>query len=397
MSTAVAQQYYVIPLSAQRDGELYVVGNPELGEYYQFPEEGITILEMLKSGASASEIRSQLASRDEEPVDVDQFIETLVSVGLIHPQEQRQAVEQQLQMKAQDSRRVFDVNPRIARAILSKPALLLYAGVIVYAVVCAIGNPQLRLKLDAFYIDDHRTALLLCVMALAFIQVAMHETGHMLAAARYGIKSRYGLGNRLWMLVAESDLTGILSLPRSQRYFPMFAGALADIFCMALLTILIKFLLEARAAAFTVQVFQALVLEITIGIAWQFNIFVKTDLYFIICNYFSHPDLDRDARAYLQQLLYRATFGCYGRKAVTEFRNVVVLRLFATIWLVGRILSLLVLFGVFLPTMAQYIRSIASMSIHPPASAWMMLDTIVYVAVTLTLITVGMSMWLRQR
>ena len=63
-------------------------------------------------------------------------------------------------------------------------------------------------------------------MSLSLLQVVLHETAHMLAAARHGIKPKYGIGNRLWTIVAEPDLTGILTLPKSQRYFPMLAGLL---------------------------------------------------------------------------------------------------------------------------------------------------------------------------
>ena len=110
----------------------------------------------------------------------------------------------------------------------------------------------------------------------------------MLAAARHGIKSKYGLGNRLWNIVAESDITGILTLPKSKRYFPMVAGVLVDIFSISVTTILIQNLLQHNARPFVIQVCQAVVLENVIAIAWQFNIFVKTDVYYIICNYLSY-------------------------------------------------------------------------------------------------------------
>jgi hypothetical protein len=226
----------------------------------------------------------------------------------------------------------------------------------------------------------------------------MHELGHMLAAARQGIKSKYGIGNRLWNIVAESDLTGILTLPKSQRYLPMLAGLLVDILSVSLLTILLRTLLQHDAGAFTIQVVQVLVLETVIAMAWQFNVFVKTDIYFVLCNYFSHPDLDRDARVYLRHVLYRATFGCFGREAPAGiFTNLNVLRVFSLVWVFGRVLSLLILFGVFLPTMWQYLESAVKMLNGPPASVWMACDTILYVAIVLTMLGAGMYMWLKHR
>ncbi len=398
MSMAGAQQYFVIPLSVQKDGDAYVVGNPEFGDFYQFPEQGVRILTMLKSGYTAPAIKSRLAAEYEEMVDIDEFIDQLRSIGFIHPEDQKQAAQEKLEAASHDTHRTFNVDPRTANAVFSRPTLLCCLGLVFYAAFIAFQNPWLRIDFNAFYTETNRTALLLVVLTLSLMQVALHETGHMLAAARHGIKSKYGVGNRLWTLVAESDLTGILTLPQSQRYFPMLAGLLVDILCASLLTILLSALLWHDASAFTIQVVRALVLEIAIGVTWQFNIFVKTDLYFIICNYFSHPDLDRDARTYLQGLAHQATFGLFGSNfAPKSPQHLLVLRAFSLIWLFGRILSLFVLFGVVLPTMAKYIGSVVHLFMQPPSSIWMACDTVAYVAVTLTMLGTGLYLWLKPR
>jgi putative peptide zinc metalloprotease protein len=398
MSAGGAQQYFVIPFSTQKEGDFYLIGNSDMGDFYQIPEPGLRILNMLDSGETATTIKSRLAAEYPEMVDVDDFVSQLTSIGFIHPEEQRESVQGQLEATKQDRRRTFSVDPRVAKAIFSPPALACFVGIILYTLLSAIKDPGLRINFSAFYTETNRTALLLLVLMLSVIQVALHESGHMLAAARHGIKSKYGIANRLWTIVAESDLTGILTLPKSQRYFPMLAGLLVDVLSASLLTVLIQVLRRYGASAFTIQVVQALVLDIVISIPWQFNIFVKTDIYFVICNYFGHPDLDRDARIYLRDLIYRTTFGLFGSKAAAlNFRNLNVLRLFSLIWLVGRILSLMVMFGVFIPTMAKYIASAVHLLKGPPTSLWEACDLISYASVTLTLLGIGMYMWFKNR
>lgn len=397
MSTLSSERYFVIPLSVQKDGDDYLVGNAEMGDFYQFPEQGVRILDMLKLGFAAPTIQSRLQEDYHETVDVDGFVEQLTSIGFIHPEDQTQNVQARLEATAQDTRRTFNVDPRIARAIFSPPVLLVYLVVVLYAVVSSINEPALRINFNAFYIETWRTPFLVLVLALALVHVTLHELGHMLAAATHGIKSKYGIGNRLWMIVAESDLTGILTLPRSKRYFPMLAGLMVDLFWASLLTILIKVLRGQDANPFAIQLVQALVLDIAISMRWQFDIFVKTDIYFVICNYFRHPDLDRDARAYLHHLLYRMTFGRYGAQAPGNLQNLNAVRVFSGIWLFGRVLSVLVLFGVFLPTMAQYLISAGQLLIGPPTSIWIVLDTCAYVTIMLSMIGPGMYMWIKQR
>jgi putative peptide zinc metalloprotease protein len=396
MSVVSAEQYYVIPLSVQKDGNDYMVGNAEIGEFYQFPEQGVKIIDMLKSGFSTPAIQARLQEEYQETVDVDGFVEQLTSIGFVHPEDQKLNVQARLEAVAHDSRRTFNVDPRIAKAIFSPPVLLCYLAVITYTGFAAINEPALRINFSAFYVETWRTPFLLLVLTLALVHVAWHEMGHMLAAARHGIKSKYGISNRLWMIVAESDLTGILTLPRAQRYFPMLAGVMVDVLWASLLTILIKVLLRSNASPFAVQLIQALVLDIVISIRWQFDVFVKTDLYFVVCNYFRHPDLDRDARAYLRDLLHRVTFGRYGTVAPGSFQSLNAVRVFSTIWLFGRALSFLVFFGVFLPTMAKYVISAAQLAMGGPRSVWIVMDAFGYVAIMLMMIGAGMFVWIKK-
>ncbi|HET7880536.1 MAG TPA: hypothetical protein VFL55_06590 [Acetobacteraceae bacterium] len=393
MATSTAQQYRLIPLSLQDEGDGHIVGNPETGDFYKVPEIGVSILRMLDSGESIAEIKCRLGD-EAELVDVDTFVTQMAEIGFIHPKGEMPLPQQRAQTSGG---RIFNVDQRLARAIFSRPLLAGYLAIVVYAFVAAVRDPALRLNTDALYVEHDRTLLLVLVLAFASVQTVLHELGHMLAAARHGITSRYGIGNRLWTIVAESDLTGILALPRAQRYLPMLAGMLVDVLSLSLLTIALDVLRRHGAGAFCIQVIQVMVLETVIGLVWQFNVFVKTDIYFVLCNYFGQPDLDRDARSYLHGVVYRMTFGHFGRAWPKTESNLLVLRVFAMVWAAGRIMSLVLLFTVFLPTMWQYLGSAADMLRGPPTSVYAACDTIIYVSILLTMLTAGMYMWLRHR
>jgi len=398
MSIAEVNPYFVIPLSILKEGDSYIVGNADIGEFYQFPWQGVRILTWLGSGATPATIKSRLALEDPEPIDVDGFLTQMTEIGFVHSASHREDVEKRLEASARGSRTTFSVNPMIARAIFSPPVAVCFLAIVLYASYAAIEDPDLRVNFDALYVESNRLLLLLVVLPLSLIHIVMHELGHMLAAARHGVRSRYGIGNRLWDLVAESDLTGILTLPKSQRYLPMLAGLLVDILWASSLTILLGALLQHGVGGFSTQVVQLLVLDTLLGMAWQFNVFVKTDIYFVICNHLSYPDLDQDARLYLRDLVFRATRGRYGSEAPSRiFDHLTALRLFSLIWLLGRILALGILFGVFLPAMWQYIDSAIEMLKGPPSGFWSAVDTIGYVLICLTLLGVGMYRWLKTR
>jgi len=389
--------YYVIPLTVQKEGDVYLVGNADIGEFYQFPEEGLGILNMLKAGSSAATIKSRLAAESSETLDVDDLIEQLLDMGYIYPQEQKHQFLERAAAEKRTGRR-FSIDARVARAIFSPVGLLIYALIVGYALLRAIDQPALRVDWLAFYTETNRTALFLLILVTSIVAAVLHELGHMLAAARWGISSKYGVSNRLWAVVAETDLTGIMSLPKAQRYLPLFAGILVDTLNIAVLTLLIGSMIRHDSNAFAIKVAQALVLQLVISITWQFNIFVRTDIYYVLCTYFSYPDLDKDARHYLQNLIHQLSFGRLGAAAAPMvYKNLGVLRAFAVIWVLGRVFSLFILFFVALPTLAEYFISAYHSLYGPPGSVWIAYDTGLFAVLSLSTMGIGIYMWLRQK
>jgi putative peptide zinc metalloprotease protein len=140
------------------------------------------------------------------------------------------------------------------------------------------------------------------------------------------------------------------------------------------------------------------VLQTVASMVWQFNIFVKTDIYFVICTYFGQPDLDKEAKQYLRNWLYRLSFGQFGVRASNQqTKHIGMLRLFSAIWLLGRAFSFGMLFGVYLPTLIHYITSAVHSVNGPTHSLWVAYDTILFALISLSITGIGMYMWLRQR
>ena len=130
------ETYFVIPLSVQKEGDNYYVGNAELDEFYQFPEEGLKIIRMLQDGASVASIETAISQESDESLDVREFIDTLLEIGFIHREaEQHRFQESVAAVRNADKRLLFRANPAIARMVFSWPALALYLGVVAYAVV----------------------------------------------------------------------------------------------------------------------------------------------------------------------------------------------------------------------------------------------------------------------
>jgi putative peptide zinc metalloprotease protein len=384
------QTYCVIPLSIQPEGEDFLVGSQELQEFYQFPQEGVQIIRLLQQSASVGEIKRAFGNA----VDIDDFLSVLLDAGFIHEPGAQPATA--AAAAATDRRWKFAVPAQFAALFFSWPAWGVYITVIGYALISAIADPRLRINPTALYLQDNFTISLLALLFLHSCATGLHELGHMMAAAKYGVPSRLGWGNRLWNIVAEADLSGLHALPRKSRYLPLLAGMLVDVLNIALITLLIKLLINAGSNPFIINIFQALILQILITLSWQFNVFLKTDVYYVLCTYCNYPNLDSEARVYLREKLHQLSLGRAGAPGYTRYYHLPTLRAFAAVWVTGRIASLAFLFLVVIPTVLRYGRD-AWQALGSAASADRQWDLSLFFVLSASLLAAGLAVWIRGR
>lgn len=382
------QTYCVIPLSIQPEGDDFLVGNQDLQEYYQFPQEGVHIIRLLQQGATVAELKRVFG----DAVDIDDFLNVLLEARFIHAPDAPPPAA----TMANDRRWKFAVPARIAGLFFSWPAWGVYCTLIVYACIEAAADPRLRINPTALYLQDHFTISLLVLLVLHSCATALHELGHMMAAASLGVQSRLGWGNRLWNIVAEADLSGLHALPRKSRYLPLMAGMLVDVLNIALITLLIKVLTNESSAPFVINIFQALILQILITLSWQFNVFLKTDIYYVLCTYCNYPNLDSEARVYLREKLHQLSLGRAGAPGHTDYYHLPTLRAFAAVWVAGRVASLAFLFLVVIPTLLRYGKD-AWHALGSTASAGSQWDLSLFFILSATLLAAGLTVWLRGR
>jgi len=376
-----------------------MVGSQILGDYYQLPKEGVAIISMLSKGISIDAIKASAARDFSDAVDVDEFIATLLDIGFISASGlPAPDVPANANFHDADRRFRFSLRPETARRFISPPAIMLYAGLIACAAWTMATDARTRPNLHAFYLQQNLTLTLLSLLLLQTGATILHECGHMIAAASQGISSRLGIGNRLWNIVAEADLSGIFSLPKRRRYFPLAAGMLVDLLSISCITLIIAYLARNDGAPAAIAILQALILQILITLSWQFNVFLRTDLYFIICNMVSYPTLDSDARIYMAQKMFSLSGGVIGRQATAHiFQRKGAVRLFSGIWIAGRIASIAVLFGIILPTMLRYLNDAYQAVNGTGTGTHETLDVVAFALLSMFLSGIGLYVWIANK
>jgi hypothetical protein len=175
------------------------------------------------------------------------------------------------------------------------PAWLCYAAIVAAAVVAVTRDPGLVPRPQHVVFSDYRIIVLATIVIGQVPLVLMHELFHVLAARRLGILASVRVSHRFYFVVFETVLDGLAVVPRRRRYLPILAGMLADMLAIAGLTL--------AAAAFSESplrgVCLALAFATLLRLGWQFCLFMRTDVYYLVAAAAGCVDLHTTARQLL--------------------------------------------------------------------------------------------------
>ena len=153
-------------------------------------------------------------------------------------------------------------------------------------------RPALLPHTDHVFFSDY---LLVIELTVAFGQIPLiliHEVFHVLAARRLGVAARIGIGHRMYFVVFETVMDGLVVVPREKRYLPMLAGMLADFLIVCALTLVAALAsTPGGPPSLVAGVCLALAFTTLIRFALEFLLFLRTDVYYLICTLTGTIDL----------------------------------------------------------------------------------------------------------
>jgi hypothetical protein len=187
---------------------------------------------------------------------------------------------------------------RLGAVALSGPALAVYAAAAAGAVALMAAVPALRPLPSRLFFTPSLLAVTAMTGLVTMAGGLLHESFHVLAGRRLGLASRLRVGRRLYFLVLETTLVGLMSVPARRRILPYGAGLIAD-------GLLVSVLTGAAAAgrvsgwpAWLVQALVAAAYLTLLRMLWQFLVFLETDIYHVLAAVLRCPDLHAMSRAY---------------------------------------------------------------------------------------------------
>jgi hypothetical protein len=277
------------------EGDDVVVGRLETGSYAILPTDGVELLRRLIEGMTPDEAAAWYERTFAEPVDVDDFLDTVRELGFVRdPDAGPEPVPGVVRLR------------RAGRAAFSAPAWVAYGLLVAAWLVVLVRTPDLLPRPSQVFFTGSLIAVQVGITLGQVPLLFLHEGFHILAGRRLGLPSRLGVSNRLTYIVFETQLNGVHSVPRRQRYLPFLAGLVADTVALAGLDLLAH---ATRAADGSFSAIGkgclALAFTVVLRIAWQFQLFLRTDLYYVFATALNCYDLHDASKALLWNRVWR--------------------------------------------------------------------------------------------
>lgn len=327
-------EFYTI--SSRKENDVYVVWKENSSNFIEIPENSFLTLKLLQQGKTPNEVTKILKNKYEEEYDVKGFLEELTKLGFV-----RSIDGLPISVKQEKTKTFSFIKKEHLSWIYSKPLLILYFSVIGLAALILIFNPvYFPIYSDLFFTDSYLVVLVFS-FAIGLGLVFLHEFSHLIAGKAAGIDGYFSIGMRLYIPVAETNLTQLWSIPRKKRFIPFLAGMITDaVICSLLIFLLWLSDLNLIVLGDLVPFAKMIVLVLYYSLFWQFLLFIRTDLYYAISNLFGCRNLYSDSWNFVLSNFLRLFKGKKIKLQIPKKEQRIV-RVYAPLMLVATIFSVL--------------------------------------------------------
>jgi putative peptide zinc metalloprotease protein len=400
----------VYPFTRQIEGEEVVIGRTDIAVFLALPYDAVEILDNLSEGNTVGETQLLYQEKYGEVPDLEELLELLEHKGFVQPLVKDKTNQSKTFIKTTDLPRPpklatahfhFANFPQsLAQRLFSRPVLFSCCVLIGLALVAIAVEPSIIPGWGAHFFHENFTLMRFVLIVMSYATLFLHEMAHVVAARAVGVSCRMGISNRMWMLVAETDLTGIWGVPRNKRYLPFLAGPLLDAVSASVLTLI----LFAQSRGWFVlhpvvfQLVRAMLLTYLLGLLWQCYFFVRTDFYFVIANFFRCKSLMKDTEVFLRNYLARFIPSVHRvNQSHIPVAERWVIRCYAILWLVGRIAALGSLIFIIVPLIWHYYLAVFGvLSRGYQSNSYAFIDALLMILLVFTPQSIGFWLWIRS-
>jgi hypothetical protein len=285
------------PLSILREGDEVTVGRlDDERAFVVLPHDGAELLLRLREGMTLAAAAEWYHASYGERVDIQDFVADLIELGFISEGTEPAPADRAVRWQ------------RLGRAVFSPAGLACYAVLLGLFGFAIYRNHALAPTYHNVFFT-HYLSLLVLVSFFGQPPLALvHEAAHALAGRRLGLPSKLSISRRLYYVVFQTTMDGLVTVPRAKRFLPIMAGMLADTVLLMLLTLLAAVTEGSDGRVSGIGPLALSLAYLTLfRLIWQFWFFLQTDIYYLIVTVLGCIDLQQVSRQRVANATARMT------------------------------------------------------------------------------------------
>ena len=267
-----------VPYEIYRNSKMTIIEHSETGEYFEVNEIALRTLEKLSHDKSIVTVSDEIKEEfpEEAMINVASFVEDLIEMNLVLSVDGFNIPSPQ---KSHHPDNFKWIPPRIGKFFFNKITIKLYFLIIGLNIGLLIYKPSLFPIINDVFLFDSMLLNVISLMIITMFLVLAHEFGHILSIRAHNFPTNLEMGSRLFFIVFETDMTHAWRLEPKERNTLFLSGIYID--SLLLLVALIPQII-LQPGSFIIDLCAFIALDIMIRILYQFGVYMKTDLYFVL-------------------------------------------------------------------------------------------------------------------
>lgn len=316
-----------VPIDISHSGEDVIIGSIlQQGSFIKSNNMGLEAIELLNQRISLALTEDILSKKYKQNVSIKGLIEILFDANLISSIDDQQINgEPQIQVRSESKWK------RLINTFFCRSAYWIYTFLFITAIMLSVHRMKdFQSVLSSVGLFILQNPILSIV--ISWLLVIKHEWFHYIAALSLGLPAKIKIGTRFIFIVMETRSDAIYLHKKRKRYRFYLAGMLGDMVFVAAF-INLKSMLTLLNINVSPQLIDLCILQTVIGIIFQLNIFLKTDLYFVLADLLNKDNLYTDSGIMIKNFIG-------GAWRIKHIKNDMIVISYA----IGRLLNYLIVF-----------------------------------------------------
>lgn len=353
-------------LEIRKDLKHYIIEDLVTREFYEMPVVCIDAINLMNKGLPLGDIEHLLIEKyPDEEVDLLDFGQQLLDLHLV---EMVDGIKVSVEIKCIDEELGLKwISPKIGKLFFNRVTRFFYPFFILTNLILFVSNMSLFPKYQDLFVFDTMMFNILLYGGISIVLLLIHEFGHILAIRSFNLPTSLQVGNRLFFVVLETDLTQAWKLSSKDRNMLFLAGIYFDSFIL-LIALVLK-----MTSVFSYEIANGIIglitFDIVIRLIYQCCIYMKTDLYYVFENSSGNYNLMESGIEFIKTFMKT-------KQMNTENKFIVFYSFF---FLVGLILTF-TMFGFYYLPQLVYIMMHVVPGFTEPISSFLFWDSVVICA-----------------